>query len=461
MKVLLLAPSQKSVYGRLGPPYPPLGVLQIGACLKRSGHDVRFLDAAIHPKEVESTLRGVKPDVVCITSVTPTYPSALKLALLAKSTCRAEVVMGGPHVSFLPEEPLRTGAVDFVVVGEGETTVVELTEALEGGNPSAVRGLYYVLDGRARFTGHRRPIEDLDTLPFPDWDLVRQSTAYIPPEAVSRRVFTVITSRGCPFDCSFCVSSRFFGRRIRRRSIRSVTDEIESLVREKGAEEIHFADDCLTSDRDWVLRLCTELKTAGFGIHISFMNGLRADQVDGEVLEALKSTRVRTLGFGVETADRLLMEQSGKKLSRRDVEAAFKMSREFGFKTWGFFIIGFPDETEEQARSTFNLSLELDPDFAKYFPLVPFPGSRLFEEIKAKGMMNSPDWTEYSLYSSNVPTLSNMTSRQVSCLLSQFYRSFYLRPGKLLSRLFSMRSLMELRLNLRMLPFLIERFTSV
>jgi anaerobic magnesium-protoporphyrin IX monomethyl ester cyclase len=461
MRVLLLSPPQKNVYGRLGPPYPPLGLLQIGACLKKDGHDVRFVDAALYPREVEPALMETRPDLVCITSVTPTYPGALELAETSRNVCRAAIAMGGPHVSILPQEPLKMGMVDFAVVGEGEETVTELVAALEGGDPARVRGVWSVEEGSPQYAGEREPIKNLDLLPFPDWGLIREITAYAPPEALASRVFTIIASRGCPFDCSFCVSGRLFGRRIRRRSVRSVIDEIEVLVRERGAEEIHFADDCFTSDRRWVLNFCTEIRAAGLKMPLSFMNGLRADQVDGEVLGALKMAGARTLGFGVETGDRLLMEQTGKNLSLEDVEAAFRMSKEVGFNTWGFFIVGFPGETQEQARSTLDLSLKLDPDFAKFFPLVPFPGTRLFEMMEREGMLREPEWSEYNLYSKNVPTMSAMSSVQISRILSHFYRRFYLRPGKLLSRVSRIRSLRELWLNLRMVAFLIERFTSV
>jgi len=461
MRVLLLSPPQKNVYGRVGPPYPPLGLLQIGACLKKKGHDVRFLDVALYPREVEPALRDSRPDLVCITSVTPTYPAALELAGLTRRICRAVVVMGGPHVSVLAGESLESGLIDYVVVGEGEETVVELTAALEGGDPSTVKGICTVLNGRPACTGERGPIHDLDVLPFPDWSLIRHNAAYAPPEALNGRVFTVITSRGCPFDCSFCASSRLFGRKIRRRSVRNVMEEIELLVREKGAEEIHFADDCFTADRTWILELTRELKAAKLGTSFSFMNGLRADQVDAEVLKALKDAGVRTLGFGVETGNRLLMERSGKRLSAGQVEAAFSMSRKDGFNTWGFFIVGFPGETEEQARSTLDLSLKLDPDFAKFFPLVPFPGSRIFEEMRKKGMLGHPDWAELNLYSKNVPTLAHMDSEQIARVISRFYRRFYLRPGKFLSRLVRIRSPREFWLHLRMLVFLVDRFTSV
>lgn len=460
MRVLLLSPEQRNVYGRLKPPYPSLGLLQLGACLKKD-HDVKFRDVALYPRELESTLVKMKPDLVCITSVTPTYPRALELAALTRSVCDSQVVMGGPHVSILPQDPLKTGLVDFVVVGEGEVTLTELTESLIGGDPSSVKGLWMLRGGQPHATGRREPREDLDSLPFPDWSLIKRPEAYVPPEALTGKVFTVITSRGCPFDCSFCVSSKLLGRKVRRRSVRNVIDEIELLVRRMGAKEIHFADDCFTSDRTWVLEFCETLRTAGLGVAISFMNGLRADQVDEEILVSLKEAGVRTLGFGVETGDEELMARSGKRLSLSAVGRAFKASRRLGFNTWGFFILGFPEETREQALCTLGLSLKLDPDFAKFFPLVPYPGSRVFEEMQKRGMLDGVEWTDYSLYSKSVPTLSKMDSREIACLVSHSYRKFYLRPGKLASRLFRVRSRHELWLSLRMLVFLVDRFTSV
>ena len=460
MKILLLSPPQQNIYGRFGPPYAPLGLLQIGARLKAAANEVEFLDTALYPRELRGTLKSFRPGMVCITSVTPTFPSALEIAGVVKSESSARVVFGGPHVSILPEESLESDKVDFVVIGEGDETVAELAQAIRGGDPLQVNGLCARRDGETILTGQRKLVEELDSLPFPDWTLVPHVGAYAPPDAHSRRVFTIMTSRGCPFDCSFCVSSRLFGKKIRRRSVQNVLAELVSLVRNQGATEIHFADDCFTSNRKWVLDFCDALKSEKLRINLSFMNGLRADEVDEEVLKALRDAGVRTVGFGVETGTKSLMEESGKRLSLDAVEKAFGISRKMGLKTWGFFIIGFPNETREQALATCALAHRLDPDFAKFFPLVPYPGSRIFEEMENAGHFGRRDWADYGLYGGNVPTLSQMSSAEVANLVRVFYKRFYLRPGKFFLRLLRVRSLIELRLNLRMLLFLIRRFAG-
>jgi radical SAM superfamily enzyme YgiQ (UPF0313 family) len=309
-------------------------------------------------------------------------------------------------------------------------------------------------------TGNRTLIENLDSLPFSDWSLIENQAGYVPPEARCAKVFTVMTSRGCPFDCSFCVSSKLFGRKVRKRSVKNVVAEIEQLVHKNGAKEIHFADDCFTSDRKWVLDFCDSLRRSKLLLNLSFMNGLRADQVDEELLLVLKGAGVRTLGFGVETSDSGLMKESGKNLSPGAVAEAFRISKKLGLNTWGFFVIGFPGETREQALNTFDLALKLGPDFAKFFPLVPYPGSRVFAEMKRAGRLEGPDWAGFGLYSESVPTLSAMSPEEIADLISAFYRKFYLRPGKLLGRLLKIRSASELRLNLRSFLFLAERFAG-
>ncbi len=457
MRVLLLSPSQRTVYGRLKPPYAPLGLLQLGSCLKRSGHEVLLVDAALYPRRVEPVLRATKPDLVCITSVTPTFPEALSLAHVVRRESKAVVVMGGPHVSFLPEEPLEAGCVDFVVRGEGEETLVELVRSIEGGDPSRVKGISYRSGSGISHTEKREYLEELDGLPFPDWTLVEHPGAYLPPEARTRRVYSLMASRGCPYDCFFCVSSRLFGRKVRRRSVASVFDEIESLVSEEGAAEIHFADDCFTSDKRWVLEFCGLIRSSGLKVSFSFMNGLRADEVDEELLSALKRIGLRTVGFGVESASQDLLDRSGKRLSLSSVREAFRISKKLGLNTWGFFIIGFPRETPQKALATFKLALELDPDFAKFFPLVPYPGSRAYESLARNGRLELTDWSRYGLYGGPVPSLSELDSREIASLVSGFYRRFYLRPRKLVQRLLKTKSANGLWLNLRMLPFILER----
>jgi len=460
MRVLLLSPPQENVYGRLVPPYPSLGLLQIGACLRVAGNSVRFLDAALYPKRIATAVKYFRPEMVCITSVTPTFPKALELARFVKSESDVPVVFGGPHVSMLPRESLGSGDVDFVVVGEGEETVVELARAIEGGDPLHVSGVWTRQDTELVFTGQRAPIEQLDLLPFPDWSLIERVSAYAPPDALNRRVFTVMTSRGCPFDCSFCVSSKLFGKRIRRRSVESVLAEIEHLIRAESAREIHFADDCFTSDRAWVLQLCRALKRERLRLSLSFMNGLRADEADEQILTALKGAGVRTVGFGVETFDQKLMKESGKRLSLDSIKHAFRISKSLGLRTWGFFVIGFPGETREQALSTLAFALRLDPDFAKFFPLVPYPGSEIFKKMEASGLPGYRDWGRFGLYGRRAPTLSRMSSCEVAALISMFYKKFYLRPGRLLAMLSKTRSVEQLWLGLRMVAFLVERFVG-
>lgn len=460
MRILLVSPAQENVYGRFGPPYAPLGLLQIGACLRSAAHDVKFLDVALYPSMLRPTLRSFRPQMVCITSVTPTFPSALEIADFVRSESSARVILGGPHVSMLPQEALGTGSVDFAVVGEGEKTVVELAQAIEGGDPSQVDGICMRQDGVVVLTTPRAPIQELDSLPFSDWTLVQHVGAYRPPEAHSRRVFTIMTSRGCPFDCSFCVSSRLFGRKIRRRSVQNVLAEIEMLIQNQGATEIHFADDCFSSDKRWVFDFCSTLTGVKPRIKLAFMNGLRADEVDEELLRALKNAGVSTVGFGVETGSKSLMEDSGKRLSLDAVEKAFGTSRRMGLNTWGFFVIGFPKETREQALATFSLARRLDPDFAKFFPLVPYPGTRIFSEMENAGLVDNTDWTNFGLYDGRVPTLSQMSPGEIADLIRSFYKKFYLRPKKLLLGLLRVRSIVELWLNLRMALFLVRRFAG-
>ncbi|MFQ5904983.1 MAG: B12-binding domain-containing radical SAM protein [bacterium] len=460
MRTLLLSPPQENVYGRLTPPYPPLGLLQIGACLRAAGNDVVFLDAALYPARVATVAKYFRPEMVCITSVTPTFPKALELARFVKGELDVPVVFGGPHVSMIPEESLGSGDVDFAVVGEGEQTVVELARAIEGGNPLRVTGVWTRCGGEAIFTGRRAPVEQLDTLPFPDWSLVEHVSAYAPPDALNRRVLTIITSRGCPFDCSFCMSSKLFDRRIRRRSVENVLAEIEHLLRRERAREIHFADDCFTSDRQWVLDFCRALRSEKLRLNLSFMNGVRADEVDEEILAALRGAGVRTVGFGVESFDEKLMRESGKRLTLDSVEHAFRVSKSLGLRTWGFFIIGFPEETREQALSTLAFAKKLAPDFAKFFPLVPYPGSEIFKKMEASRLPGHRDWNSFGLYSGRVPTLSRMDSCEIAALIAAFYRKFYLRPGRLLAMLSKMRTASQLFLSLRMMAFLIDRFVG-
>ncbi len=453
MRVLLVNPTQQNIYGRgIPPPYPPLGLLYIASSLEEAGSEVQFLDWDVDGTSAplfRSRLREYEPQLVGITSTTPQVGAAFSIASMVKEVSGASVALGGAHASALPEEAISNEAIDFVVVGEGEEAVKELVLGLERRNFQGIAGLWYKENGRVRANRPRGPVGNLDALPFPARHLLRNRWRYSPPEALSPRWISLITSRGCPFGCTFCAAPELFGRRTRRRSVRGVVSEIREAVETFGAREIHIADDCFTSHREWVLDFCRALRELGGKLSLYFMNGLRADQVDYELLHSLKAVGLRNVGFGVESGSEEVLGRSKKGLSLEKVRESYRVSKSLGLSTWGFFIIGLPGETSETAEETIEFALAVDPDYAKFFFLVPYPGTEIWDELCEGGLITDHEYSNYGLYSRPVFRLPTMDQGEMERLLRRAYRRFYLRPKKILRHLVTLRSPTAVKLKLR------------
>ena len=185
--------------------------------------------------------------------------------------------------------------------------------------------------------------------------------------------------------CIFCCSKQIFVRRYRTRSKDSLIKEIKHYIEKFGVKELHIMDDVFTLNKERTLEICRAIQDGGFNLSLSFANGIRADSVDEEVLRALKDTGFEDLGFGVETGDEKILESIKKSTTKDSMRRAFKMAKRFGFNTWGFFIIGLPGETKATIKKTISFAIELDPDFAKFLILKPFPGSEVFKNLNECG----------------------------------------------------------------------------
>lgn len=452
MKIMLVNPSQENVYGKkLAPPYPPLGLLYIGTVLKNEKHNTLLLDIDtenIDDEKFKEIFKDFNPDAVGLTSVTPTVNNAFKWAKLAKGIKEVPVIFGGIHATIAPEEIIKEGFVDIVVVGEGEETARELFNELSKSAPdlTGIKGIYFK-DGDKIVANERRPlIADLDSLPFPDRRLLKNPIAFMPPDAEVLPVATIMTSRGCPGDCTFCCTKHIFSKRLRIRSVKNIINEIKSLMNNNGIKEIHIADDTFTAVKRRVFEFCDEIKKQDIKIHLQFMNGLRADFVDREVLTALKGIGIKTVGYGVESGSEKILKNIKKNIPLATTRNAYRISKELGFETWAFLIFGLPGETEETIKETIKFTKEIDPDFAKFLILKPYPGSEVYTELKQNDLIRSYDYDNYGVYTRPVHALPGLDPEKMISWQKRAFREFYLRPAKILSHLKRIRSWQQLRL---------------
>jgi len=447
-RVLLVIPSQFNVYGvNIKPAYPALGVLWIAAMLEQAGHACEIIDVDADEADLETImtrLDGGRIDVLGLTAVTPTYPNALQIAQAAKARFpEITTVLGGIHATVDPIPCAKEEAFDFVVVGEAEITAVELIDAImaRATDFSGIKGLAY-RDGTGKIvsSGARALVPDLDDYPYPAVHMLKDLRQYAPAHATVLPAAPIMVSRGCPGACTYCQTKNIFGRRTRFRSPANVIGEIRSLVNEYGVREIHFLDDVITANRKFVREFCDLLKQEPYTLHLEVANGLRADMVNEEILSALKEVGLRNVGFGIESGNDRVLKLIKKGITKDQVRKAIRIAKDIGLETWGFFIFGLPGDTEESIRDTVDFAIELDPKYAKFVFLKPFPGSEVYYQLDERGLIDNRDYSEYGPYMPPVHHLEGVSQERMMALQQQALRRFYLRPRKVLEHLVDIRS---------------------
>jgi len=437
------------------PLYHPLGLLYVGTMAQEAGHLVRLVD--IDSEKMDESgftklLSAFQPDAVGLTATTPTLGNAVKWATLVKHLCPSvPIILGGIHATTAPEAVSALPCFDFAAIGEGERTLLLWLDCIASDSKifNEVAGLAYRQDGRFIRT-LPRPLEPaIDTFPVPDRKLLKFPLSFAPANAVHMPVATIMTSRGCPGDCTFCCTKHLFTRKVRLRSVDNILSEIDMLVRDFGVREIHIADDTFTANRKRVMEFCEQVRARHYDVHFEFMNGIRADFVDDPMLKALRSIQVRNVGFGVESGNEEVLRLAKKGISMDKVRKAFSLAKANGFETWGFFIIGLPGDNSKRVRETVRFAKELDPDFAKFYILKPYPGSEAYAWLQERGLIDCTDYDAYGIYSPPVHHLPEMDVREMERLLKWAYRTYYLNPRKILQHLLRLRSFTQFRLMVR------------
>lgn len=453
MKVILINPSQSVSYGGIGTPkYLPLGLAYIGAVLEQNGHNVRMIDMdsdGLTKEGLGEELRLEKPDLAGITVLTSSYNEAVLLSDIIKKSCSAYTVFGGIHPTVLPEESIEPESVDFVIKGEGERSMLELIRCIERKEEFAqVDGLIFKNNGKIIVNKNRDLIENLDYLPFPARHLFRNQE-YSFPDTLTQRAFPIITSRGCPGNCTYCNTKNIFTRRLRFRSPESVIREIEFLIENYGAKEIHIWDDNFITHTKRVFQIRDEIKNRRLKLKFSFPNGLRADYISGEIIEALVEMGTYSIAFGVESGNQDILDRVKKGLTIEDIKRAFSLAKKAGLETWAFFILGLPGENKDTLLETINFAKQLNPDVAKFHLLQPFPGTEIFQEFFNKGLIRENNYDKYGIHSAPLHLFSDLNREELIYGQRMAYRQFYLRPIKLLSQLVRIKSWNRLRMNLQ------------
>jgi anaerobic magnesium-protoporphyrin IX monomethyl ester cyclase len=378
MNVLLINPRSTGVFSTFGINLPPMGLLYVAASLEQAGHHVNVRDLAI-PGEVLLDRELKQADVVGISSDTTRVELALGIAAKA-SKAGAVVVMGGPHPQFTPEEILASGSVTAIVKGEGEPVFPALLGALErGDNLGGVDGLIY-RDGRRCMETTNAAPPDVEQLAWPARHLVDLQRYSGSVHGVA--VTPLVSSRGCPGACTFCSSSRFFGRGWRYRSAESVLAEIDEIYLRYGFRAISFLDDNFTLLPERAEQIADGIIERGYSLNL--WNFSRVDTITGNprMVEKLARAGTRTIYLGIESDNSESLSSMGKKTTAADAEQAVKMLQSNGIEAFGSFIIGNLNEDRKQVERTIEMAIRLNTNIAQFSILTPYPGTVLFEQIK-------------------------------------------------------------------------------
>lgn len=423
---------------------PSLGLAYLAAVSEQAGHEVRVYDGDVEDVPLDQVLHEFRADVAGISANTTQITAAWRDAALVKGLGDTPVILGGPHPTVLPEESAARPDVDGVVRGEGEATWLEILAKLAKPSETevhwldGVRGVTYRgADGQIINNASRAPLPaaELDALPFPAWHLFRLAryTNLQPTvDQVAGRSLPILTSRGCPYRCTYC--SQIGPRRWRARSVESVVAEWRWLVQEQGAAEIGVLDDSFNIDRARVVQLSLALIDAGLSrVPWIMINGIRANLADEEVLGAMRRAGCIRTAFGVESGNQAILDTVvDKHLTLDQVRAAFRAARAVGMETIGFFIVGLPGETEATMDDTIRFACELDPLVANFSIATPFPGTQMYETVKAQGRILAETWDDYVFFEGKARfEMPGLPAELVERKWKEAYRRFYLRPSRI------------------------------
>lgn len=414
---------------------PPIGVAYLASYIleKEKWAKVKILDMIEHSEEsLLEEIRSFSPDVVGLSSLTVESDQMHRIALLVKRVSRSiKVIAGGPHPTLFYEDVLSDGNIDYVVRGEGERTFHELLNSLSSGKePTGVKGIAFRENGRIIFTGEREPIQDLDSIPFPAWHLInleryrnekkftllRSSLKYLP----------IFTSRACPYGCIYC--HRIFGRGFRKRSPENVIAEMEEFIRRFGVQKFEVIDDIFNLDEERARLICDKIATRNWKILLSFPNGLRGDRLHRETLAAMRRAGTYYISFAIESASQRIQNLIEKNLdvgkTLRSIEEAVKL----GIFTMGYFMLGFPTETEKEMEETIECARKSKLHIALFFIVTPFKGTELYRRYVEERYIPYRHY-HYHTDHYNLSAVSNEVLRR---LYRKAYRKFYSSPARAL-----------------------------
>jgi len=417
--------------------FPPMGLAYLAAVVRDYGYPTMIFDANIEAesqKKLKQILAEFKPTIVGLSFTSVLADSAKQTAVLVKEiNPEIKVIAGGYHPTVKPEEVIADPNFDVVFVGEAEISLIEWLRHLEGGadNWQEINGLVFRHQGGVIKTAPRELIPNLDTLPFPAYDLLpieRYSTL----STIRRPYVTFIRSRGCPFQCIFCGVQKMFGRRYRCQSPEKTISDIDLLVKNFGVKEISFRDSDFLINKDNVEKFCQLMIDRHYDL--VWTCNARVDMINDKILLLMKKAGCHLVTFGVESGSQEILDQLKKGITVAQIEAAAAAAKKVKMKFTFDIILGGIGETPDSIAETNRLLKKLNPDYVAFNYLTAFPGSELYDEALKSHWFIEGKTNDYSYENLNL-NATKMTNQELAQVLRRSLASFYFRPRYILKRL--------------------------
>lgn len=424
MRVSLIAPPRLSGLRSIKANMPPTALLYLASTLRAHHHTPCIHDLSIVsalttdnrdelPESVLQTIDRFTPDLLAINCYTTLHFQSIShiAKLLRKKYPDIPIVIGGAHPSLFPEDILKNCSyIDYIVVGEGEEQIVQLANILSlngsNGDLSHIQSFAWRKEGEIIYQPRQSFVGDLDSLADPAWDLINLSDYYSdhsdwnnPKNQTFHLAVPILSSRSCPFACNFCAAYTTMGRKLRLRSPQRVVDEMQMLHEKYGQNYFSFLDDNMNLNKNHILSICADICKRNLNIQFETLSGVHMGSLDSQVIEALEQAGCAFVRLPIEHGnDRIRNEVIGKRLGREKIYEVCETFKKTKIRISSMYIMGFPEDTCETLEDTRKMILDLQIDINQVTTLLPFPGTRVFEQALRDGLLlrnYNPDrlWT--------------------------------------------------------------------
>ena len=409
---------------------PPIGLLYLGAVLEKAGHIVSLVDAALTghtDKILQDDIIETAPDLLMISAFTSdVFLLRPQITSLRRMLPEIPFWLGGPHASCAGLQVLIDfPEIDAFFMGESEESVLELISS-----DSSEKAPDGVVLRTAPSATHPRHIHDLSVLPVPAWHLAPpEKYRGLPNGVILKRLpyAPILATRGCPYKCTFCAGFRTTGREIRKRPLPQVWKEIEILIQDYGVKEIHIEDDNFSLDYDYVSEFCREAIRRNLPVLFSTPNGIRLDTLDDELLELMKKAGWYIIHCGIESGSDRILKKIKKATTTKILQEKIDLIHKHGLPVVGYFILGIPDETEEDIMETIRFSLSSGIEWAQFASFLPIPGSEDGDKFLRNHDLASEGWKKFHNTTCVAPP-DTISRKRMKHLQRKAFLSFYLRP---------------------------------